>query len=487
MEEDKLEELDVELIKTRSVKGVTSLIGRSVLVQLVSSGGYFILTVILNLEALGIFAAVTEIVAILGYFSDIGLAAALIQKKSNPQVKDLRTTFTLQQILVISLILIVFLFSGSISSFYNLSQPGLFLLYSLLGGFFLASLKTIPSILLERSLRFEKLAVVELMETTIFYVVAIVLAKKGFGINSYSIAVLVRGIVGTGALYILCPWPIGLAISKKSLSELLKFGIPYQLNTFLAVIKDRLTNLILLKIIGAQGFAILNWSQTWAQKPLRFIMDNVTKVTFPMLARMQDDPKHLKTAIEKSLFYTCATIFPVLVAFSVFIKPTISLYQGYNAKWTAGIFPMYLYLFSAGWAAVSTPLTNALNAIGKIKFTFYLMIMWTVITLIISPLLAFKFGYIGVAYASAIIALTSIVPVIVTRMFVPFDLINSVTKPAITSLGMGIAVLIITRSLPGLLGIVCGLIAGITVYLSLTLFVCGSSVFKEAISFVKKK
>ena len=82
--------------------------------------------------------------------------------------------------------------------------------------------------------------------------------------------------------------------------------------TLLATVKDRFINILLWKVIGADGVGIIGWAQTWSQKPLRFIMDNVTRVTFPSFSRLQDHPAELKNAIEKnSLFISLAT-FPLL-------------------------------------------------------------------------------------------------------------------------------------------------------------------------------
>ena len=102
-------EIDLPTIKGRAIKGVVALTGRTFLLQLVSFLGFFLLTVFLGTAEIGLFFAISELVAILGYFSDIGLAAALIQKKEKPDLKDIRSTFTIQQGLVLSLVILIFL------------------------------------------------------------------------------------------------------------------------------------------------------------------------------------------------------------------------------------------------------------------------------------------------------------------------------------------------------------------------------------------
>src|SRR5438045_2047351 len=77
-----------------------------------------ILTILLSPKIFGIYITVLSIISFLNYFSDIGLAASLIQKKEVTD-DDLRTTFTVQQILILTLILIGFFATGFIRSFYR--------------------------------------------------------------------------------------------------------------------------------------------------------------------------------------------------------------------------------------------------------------------------------------------------------------------------------------------------------------------------------
>ncbi|MGB9706547.1 MAG: oligosaccharide flippase family protein [Microgenomates group bacterium] len=430
-------EINLAEIKQKAVKGVVTLTGRTFFLQFISFFGFFLLTVFLNQAEIGLFFAVSELVGILGYFSDIGLAAALIQKKEEPKLKEIRSTFTIQQSLVLFLVSLIFFLTPLVRDFYHISPEGIWLLRALVFGFFLASLKTIPSVLLERRLRFEFLVLVEITETLLFYLIAVFLAWRGFGVLSYAWAVLGRGVAGVILIYLISPWKIGLSFDFTSLKELLRFGIPYQGNSFLAVIKDRLMNVILWKIIGVEGVGILGWAQKWIQAPLRFFMDPVMRVSFPAYSRIQHDKKQLSLAIEKSLFFVCLLILPMLVGMVILIKPLIFLIPKYQ-KWEVGILAFSLYAINSAWAAVTTPLTNALAAVGKIKTVFKLMIMWTVLTWIFYPLLAFKFGYNGVALASALVATSSIVAILAAKKEIGFNFLKSIYRPLLATLTMGI-------------------------------------------------
>src|SRR4030042_5166671 len=160
MENEHLEpsgEINLETVKERSLRGVVVLTGRTFLLQVIALVAQLFLFSYLGKYEFGVFSIVSAIINFLVYFSDIGLAAALIQKKEKPTETDLKTTFTVQQGLVLTLVILVFVFSKRITAHYGLSIDGLYLLYALAFSLFLSSLKSIPSVLLERKLEFTKL------------------------------------------------------------------------------------------------------------------------------------------------------------------------------------------------------------------------------------------------------------------------------------------------------------------------------------------
>jgi len=150
------EELDLSEISHRAVSGVMVLTVRKFLLKAVNYIGSIILARLLLPEIFGIFAIVSFIITFFGFFSDVGLGAALIQKKEKLSNKDLSVTFTLQQILVVSVTILIWLTAPLFAAKYNLGLQGVWLLRVFSLSLFLTSLKTIPSILLERKLQFKR-------------------------------------------------------------------------------------------------------------------------------------------------------------------------------------------------------------------------------------------------------------------------------------------------------------------------------------------
>ena len=70
-------------------------------------------------------------------------------------------------------------------------------------------------------------------------------------------------------------------------------GIPYQLNSLIAMIKDRASNVFVAGIIGRQAYAFLGWGQKIPRYSLS-LMDAVMKVTFPAISRLQNNKDFVK-------------------------------------------------------------------------------------------------------------------------------------------------------------------------------------------------
>lgn len=432
--------ISLSQIKKRAAFAFITLMGRKLVLRAISFITInIILARLLPVETLGIFNIATAVITFFAFFSDIGLAGALIQKKESIASEDIKTTFTIQQLLVGSLSIIIFFSSPFLADFYKLDINGMWLIRVLAISFFLSSLKVVPSVLLERDLRFTPLVTVEIVETFVFNTLLIILVIQGAGVWSFSYAALARGISGTLLIYILNPTKIGLGFSKESLKGLLSFGIPFQLNSLLALLKDRLVPLVIARMVTPAEFAYVTWSQAMALLSLD-VLSEVNRITFPLFSRVQEKRESLGKALEEALFTACLIIYPLLFGLSAIMPSFINIVV--TQKFQPALLSFYLFAFSAYWAVISTVFTNTLNAVGRIKDTLKLMIMWTTLTWILSPLFVSVFGFIGVALASFIISFTSIITIILVKRFLTIRVLDAVLLPTISSALMGLSVYI---------------------------------------------
>ncbi len=474
--------VNVKQIVRRSVYGALVLVTRQVLLQIIGFATINVLLArVLPVSLLGTFNIANYVLSFFTFFSDIGLGAALIQKKDALLREDVTTTFTIQEILATIITISVWFAAPYFSANYKLGVMGMWLIRTLAIAFILSSLKSIPAVLLERELKFQPLVIVDTLESVIFNVALVVLVFSHFGLLAFIIASLLRSVIGTIAIYILAPWQVGFGFSKKSYSKMLSFGIPFQVNSLLALLKDNLVDLIIAGMVGSTGVGFITWAQSWALKPLDFLNILIT-VTFPAYARMQDDKVLLKKALERSIFITTALIYPALFGLAAII-PKIVLYI-VSSKWQPALPLFYLFCLSSLWATLSTTFTNTLNAVGKVKTTLKLMVMWTALTWILTPILTLKFGMIGVALTSAIISFTSVATIIAIKRVINVEVFKSIWEPFTASFLMaGTVYLISSYFVTNLFTLIVVIILGVLIYLGLMIVLAKNKVLEEVKTF----
>lgn len=423
---------DVAQLKQKSVQGAISYFGRTLILQAIGLISVFALSAFFSPEDFGIYGFVIQIIGILVFFSDIGLAAALIQKSKEPSEREYALVFTVQQILswLIVAISVVLVFSGVVAR--TTGDVGNWVLLSLAISFPLATLKTIPSVKLERKLLFNKLVIPQIAEQLIFHAVLLYFAWKGLGALSYAYAVVSRSIVGVIVMLYLVPWKPTFLLDKALVKSLLSYGALFQTNDLLARIKDQLFYAALGAYLPLQSYGFVQWAKTWSMYPYNLTVQNVMAITFPTFSRLQDRPDLLRKAIEVSLFFITLAIFPILVGMSVFVHPFVDLTPAY-AKWEPALTSLVFFTASIGWSAISTPLTNTLNATGHITKTLKLMVLWTTLTWIATPIAVWIWGYTGVSIAAFVISCTSILSVWYAQSVIRFSFWNQVWRQLVAS------------------------------------------------------
>lgn len=483
-----MEQIDIQEIKHKTTKNVLFLSIRNFGIQSISTLGFFLLTILLGTGEVGLFAVVAESVGILGYFSDVGLAAALIQKKENVTKKELQTTFVIQQILVIISLVVIGILYSQFSQTKGYGDKEFWIFISLCFSFFAASLKTIPSVLLERNLNFRLISTIDIVENTSFYLFAVIFAFLGFGAFSYAISTFIRSILGLVIIYKYSPWPIGISFSKESAKSLFKYGIPFQLNSFIAVAKDRLSSLLVAGIIGREGFGILSWAQKGPRIPLSF-MDAIMRVTFPTFSRLQDQKDMLKKSIERSIYFIAFFVFPVAAGIALIAPDIINIIPKYT-KWSPAILPLYFFAISVTIASVTTPITNAFNAIGKIGLTTKFMIMWTVLTWIFYPLLSIRYGFVGTSVAALIVGSSSVLVWISAMKVFSVNIFKTILNPFLATILMLVVVVSFqSLNLNTWVNLIGKIIFGALAYCSYHFFFSKNEVkwFIDQISWIKNK
>ena len=453
-------------LKQKAVRSVFTLTFRRLILKVIDTVGIIYLARLLSQSSFGTFSIISFVVfTFLSFFSDVGFGAALIQKETVSE-DDLKTTFTIQQGMVTILLLVAWIIAPYVGHFYNLGSSGMWLIRILSLSLFITSFKTVPSIMLERKLRFELLIIPEIVETITYNSLAVLLAYRGYGVWSLVIAVVARTILGAITLNLIAPWKIGWKLNKESAKELLHFGVPFQLNSVLALLKDNITPTIIALWYGPAAVGFVNVAENIASRPME-ISTIVSRITFPTYSRIQGDTARLKRWIEKSIHLMSVLYFPAIIGLIVTASPILQyLYADKSDKWLPALPALLWFLVAAIPVVITTTYTNAIYATGHPKLVLSLMALYTVLTWGIGLPLIHYVGYVGIAMTVCIITyLTFPLVLWALRRVVDVDTFGNTWRPLVASLLMGgFIYLIRLHFVRSLLSLVVTIGAGMLIY-----------------------
>jgi len=481
---------EIKKIKARGAISAGSLLFQSGFSAILGFVAFFILTLKSGLYLLGIYNTVLAMINFFNYTTNLGLAAAVIQK---PEVKDedLSTAFFIQLFLAVIAIAVGFLLTNSLFKLYkDLPHNAIYLYWALLFSFFFLSLKSIPSVLLEKKVKIYKVVFVQLVENIVFYLCVIVFSLLGFDIYSLIIAVALRSLVGVVLIYVMHPWFPKITFSFSSAKSLLSYGIPFQGNSFLALIKDDLLIIYLGSIIGLKTLGIVTFAKKYGEFSIRMIMDNLNRVAFPIFSRFQNEKEWLKKSLEKILFYESFFIFPIIIGTMFIFDSLLKVVPNYYIKWQPAIISFYFFSLSALLVSLYSPFINLFNAIGKVKISLFFMVLWTGLTWALVPLFNRLFGYNGISVAFFVMSLTFIFVIVIAKKKVNFSLTTAYKTPFIASLVMAIYIyfikLIFLQTLKNIyLFLMLAVLGGSFIYLLVIYLQKGKGIVEEFRELIK--
>jgi len=453
------------LLKRQAIKGVFFLGFRRIFIQIIITGANIILARLLFPEVFGVFAIAMGFVSFMSIFSSLGLEPALIQKKEDPSKEELQTVFTFNFCLSCGIFLMTFFLSPLFFRFYQdqLGAQGVFLLQLLSLAIPLQILKGISCVLLERRLDYFRLTIGEVWEIIVLEVTTVVLVLLGFGVLSFVWGIILSRFLGFIGFFFLAPWPVGLRFSLERVRGIIGFGTNFQLMTIIGGLNGAVVPIFVGKVSGTTGLGLVNWAGGLAAFP-RGIPEIFGRLTFPVCARAQDDLKLFRTIIEKSIQLSCFATFPLIAIMAALAYPITVLV--YTDKWLGGIPAFYFFSFQSIFLVVGGIFTQALLAFGEAKIVRNVTLFWAILQWVLTVPLVFKFGFTGLAVASALVSSTSFLPLIYLRKKVEFEIARHIWPYLLFSSVSGIVVFFLNQKYPsrGIIDLVLMLALGGLVY-----------------------
>lgn len=392
-------------VSARSAKGSAFLITRQVVVQGSNFVGTIFLARFLSIEDYGFFGIVFFLFSFIMNFGDVGLSASLLRQKEEPSTKDYINVFTAQLILATLAATLFASLSPLICKAYKLPTSHSLYFILIAVSLIFTTLRVTPTAKLERHLEFKWLSVIEIIQAVIYNTLAALLAFYGHGPLSFTLALLVRVLLGSVLINLVSRMPLKLAFDFEIIKKHLAFGLPYQAGLFVNVLKDSISPVIIGLILGITQTGNVNMASTIAAFPVMFLFI-LNRLFLPAFSRSISNKKELQNLFTLSVRLSNAFVAPFALFIFIMMEPfTIHVF---GEKWLATKELFYLLWPANLFVPTTLVCLGLINAFGYSKTVMKFNIFWMILTLGLSTPLVFLVGASGFGYANILVNISMI-------------------------------------------------------------------------------
>ena len=431
-------DVGAEVARQRAASGIALLSARTVVVQLATFAGTVVLARLLSPEEFGAFAVLQFALGFLQFFGDAGVGGALIQARERPSERALASVFTLQLALAVGVVAAAWLGAPYVLDIWPALPPvAPLLLRAMALAFLITSIRVVPSILLERELRFAAIAASEVVQALAFYAAACACAAAGLGLWTWPVAVLTQGMAGLIVVYAARPWRPRLALDGALLRPLVRFGIPFQVKNFIGFANGAVTPLYAGAVLGPTAVGLINWGQQIAYLPLKLV-EVVARISFPLFSRIQYQRDALARVLERTVqFCALGAFFSAAVLLTAGRTVTVVVF---SEKWVDGLVSLYAFSAVLLIGFFSPVVAAVMDALGKPAVIARLAAFWTLLNWMVVPVTTWRFGMNGFVLGYCVhVVVGNLLVLYVARKEVPeARLLRQLVGPALGALAAAV-------------------------------------------------
>jgi O-antigen/teichoic acid export membrane protein len=338
----------------------------------------------------GLMAVIGAVLAVVLLFSDLGLSRALIHYPT-PSREVLSSLYWFNVGLSVGLMVGLMALAAVLASAYR--EP---LLTPVL---ILASL-TVPlsalgqqfRVLAEKDFLFAALARVEMIAALIGFAVAVLVASLGGGVFA-----LISGLLATNLVSSFLAFQFLAREHRPTLhfrvaeaKPYLKFGGYLIGENVASTVRMQADIFIGGLIVGPGAMGVYALPRDLSLRIANSLVNPiVTRIGFPLMARLQDSRHSLKSVYMQTLRMTASVNFPIYLALATFSEEAVGLLLG--SQWQHAGF--YLRIFAV-WGlirSVGNPIGSLLYATGQVRLAFW----WNIALLILVVPIIWASAHLG--------------------------------------------------------------------------------------------
>ena len=393
-----------ENLKSQTVRGVWW----SFLERYSTQGVSFLITLfmarILSPGEYGLIGMIAIFMALGQVFIDGGFANALIQKETRTET-DFSTVFWINVSIGFLSYLILFFAAPIIASFYNeeilipiIKIYGLNLVLSSLAG--VNKVKLVIDINLRTQLK------ISLISAITSGITGIICALKGCGVWAIVAQSNVAAALTAVLSFVFVKWKPSLTFSRESFKSLFSFGSKLLVAQIISTAYTYLYNIVIGKKYTKAELGLYTKAGLFSQMVSTYLTSAMTRVSFPVLSRVQNEDDQLMGAYRKFIGMVAFIVFPIALGVCGMARPLIlSLI---TEKWLGCVPFIQILIFAYLCDGITIVNLNLLYVKGKSNVVLRLEIIKKTIA-ITMLFIAARYGIKAICCSQVIYAIIALI------------------------------------------------------------------------------
>jgi len=440
-------------IKETSVKGLKWTGLSEILSRSVQPLVTIILARILSPEDFGLIAVANIVISLCLIFQDFGFKKAIVQTENNYLIYA-NNAFWLNLMFSLFLYITIYIFAPLIATLFK-SASSVSIIRVLSFKIVIISLSSVQLALIQRSIKFKLIFIIQFSNSSIIGLASILLAIYGFGVWSIVIGTLSGSIVQFFLCWIVFNWKPKLDFDIGAAKEMLHFSKWVAAEGIAAWLITWGDSIILGSFLGLNDLGIYRIGTFFVMFLSNIFFTPLVSVAYSFFSRLQSDIREFNNYFLKLSKIVTAIVLPVAIIVALLSEPIVNILLG--DKWRGA--EIVIATMSIRWALGCIVGLNSIGftAIGRPDINFKLLAIvssFTIPTYIIAApygLVVFCFvrllveqldNIINYIFSVKVLQLPSVyiltnikttLPSITIMIFVTFFIINNL---AITNLLM---------------------------------------------------
>lgn len=366
----------------------------AVLDKLSGSVVSFVVTILLarllSPEDFGLVAMVMIFFEFSAVFVESGFSTALIREQTISEA-DKSTTFIFNLIASVALYGVLFFGAPYIAAFFK--QPLLTLIVRIMGiSLIVNALSLVQHSVLIQQIDFKTQTIVRSVAVLVSGGVAVFLAFQGWGVWSLVARYALLDLMTTVMFWVLGRWRPTMQFSRESFRRLFGFGSKILAAAVLDKFFVHIYKLLIGKFFAATTLGFYTQAGTFTNMVINTLFRTVQSVTYPVLAKLQDDREKLKLGYRKMLQLSSFIIVPAMTVLGVLAEPVLVTLVG--EKWLPATPMLQLLCLSGVTYHLSTVNLNMLLVLGRSDLSLKLEVIKKV-NIAIAIVVGLQFGIYG--------------------------------------------------------------------------------------------